>query len=1425
MRKKMNEEYSGNYLFEVSWEVCNKVGGINTVLKTKAKHAVNHFADNYILIGPDVGNNPEFEENSEDIWEGIKKEIFNRGLTCRCGRWNTIGNPRVILVNYNNKYPTDKLLFQLWQDYGVDSMTGSWDYIEPVLFSTAAGEVIQVIYETIVKEGEGAVAQFHEWMSGAGMLYIKKYVPEIATVLTTHATMLGRSLAGNGIDIYTDIEAISPKETAAKMNIVAKHSMESAAARETDCFTTVSEITAREAGHFLSRTPDIVLPNGINIDDIPDCKGQDEIIDEHRRILFEFASKFLREELDAENTRIFMISGRYEFRNKGIDLFLESLKRINDTLRQSKDGKKVVAFLSVIGGHLGISNETRQILKGIDVQRSGICRICTHQLRDPQYDPIWNMCNSLNLLNSPEDHVKVIFMPVYLDGYDGLLNLPYYDVLSGCDLGVFPSYYEPWGYTPLESASHCVPTVTTDLAGFGIWVKNHFDNNNRGVIILDYRERTHEQIVDCLTRHIENLLSWSEEETADQQNQARAIAEQTDWKEFYTFYLQAYAQAEKKARERIHVLDTSAYRREIYYTGTDSLQPRFKSFSVIAALPENIKHLRDIAYNLIWTWKPEIQELFARLDPHLWADVSHNPIELLERIRSERLQEMAENETYLRLYNWATGLIQDILADDEFLLEQDPSITNENPVAYFSTEYGLHQSLPIYSGGLGILSGDHLKSANSLNIPMVAVGLLYKNGYFSQTIDKDGNQVALYPENDFSRMPVRVCDNNTREPVKIDVDLPGRKLFAQAWKVEVGKVTLYLLDTFVPENSSQDMQITSRLYGADQRLRIEQEIMLGIGGVRLLNILGISPCLYHLNEGHSSFLLLERIRQLMETEGISYNEAREVVKASSVFTTHSPVEAANERFEEALMRSYFFEYVKSLGISWETFWELGREEPGIGKPFFMTVLAFKLCCSANAVSKLHGRIARKMWKQVWSGFEEGEIPIIDITNGIHTQSWAAPEMKDIYERHLGIDWYSKDFDKISWDNIDDIPDKLLWQTHADLKGRMVDQLKKALICDCERRGITPKLIQRKVSSLDPNALIIGFARRFAAYKRATLIFEDPDRLLQIMENAELPVQFIFAGKAHPNDEAGKRLIKAIYDYSFEERFFNKIFFIENYDLGNAQHLVRGVDVWLNNPLRPREASGTSGMKVVVNGGLNVSILDGWWDEAYEGDNGWAIGERKEYTNPETQNLVDSQSFYEILENSIIPTYCNRSDEGIPEQWVYMMKQSIKTLVPQFNTHRMLREYYEKMYLPVARRSKMLQEDNFKRAKALSDWKMKIASRFSTDHIRWFKAKGFRGDRLDLGDEFEIEVGVDPGKLIENEIRVELIILESDEQDQLKNPVIIPMDKTADNGAEGTVVFTGHYEAVRSGKFVYGIRVIPSHPDLLVYQELGLVHWA
>jgi phosphorylase/glycogen(starch) synthase len=1169
----------------------------------------------------------------------------------------------------------------------------------------------------------------------------------------------------------------------------------------------------------------VILPNGIYDKDILESGELIKLKQQKRDVLMAFASKFLQRNLAAESTRILIISGRYEFHNKGIDLFLESLQHINATMKKSGKKETIVALLSVIGGHVGISEEVQQILKGEKVQLTGVARICTHRLNDSKHDPIWNTCNRLNLLNGDDDPVQVIFMPVYLDGYDGVLNIPYNDVISACDMGIFPSYYEPWGYTPLECVAYCVPAVTTDCAGFGMWVKNHIVNNNKGVIIIDYVGREYGNVVDDLSTTVLSFLDWDRDEIADQRDQARSIAEKTTWKDLYQRYLQAYEEAVKSLKLRMHAMDVSAYTKEMRYMGTDSLQPRFNRFSVVTSFPKKIGRLREIAYNLWWSWNPDIKELFLRLDPQIWDDVSGNPVEMLERVNPKRMEEIAKNESYLALYQQVTNWMDARQKDSDTFGGSGTAINKDRPVAYFSTEYAIDGSLPIYSGGLGVLSGDHLKSASDLNIPLVAVGLLYKNGFFVQKLNSKGIQEAHYPENDFSLMPVSLCEDNKGEPLKIHVDLPGRKLYAQIWKVAVGKTPLYLLDTYVPENSSQDMSITSKLYAGDQRLRIEQEIMLGIGGVRLLDALGIKPSVYHLNEGHSAFLLLERIRHLIKTEGLTFHEAQEAVKATSVFTTHSPVEAANERFEESLMKSYFSEYAGDLGMSWETFWELGREEPGSGKPFFMSVMAFKLSSDANAVSKLHGTVARNMWKTVWRGFEENEIPIEDITNGVHIQTWTAKEFRELYEQYLGVDWNAKDFQSSKWKGIDTVPDQVLWQVHTDLKSKMIDYLKMRLAKDCENQGLSPYVKQKKVASLNPDALIIGFARRFAAYKRGALIFTNPDRLFKILGGSSVPVQIVFAGKAHPSDETGKSYLKTIYRYTLDERFIDKVFFIENYDLDLSKYLVSGVDVWLNNPLRPKEACGTSGMKVVPNGGLNLSILDGWWDEAYNKDNGWVIEGRRVYDNPDTQTLSDSQNLYDTLENLVLPTYSKRNMEGIPSDWVTMMKESIKTLLPRFNTHRMLGDYYSKMYLPVADRGLMLSKNNYERAKKLSDWKTKIASRFSTDHIRWYKIRGFHGDCLKVNEEFHVEAGIDYGKMLEYETQVELLVLEVFDDGKYGKPIIVPMAKTALMEEDNAVVYKGSFKVVKAGRFVYGLRVRPHHPDLYRYQEISLVHWA
>ncbi|MBN2283502.1 MAG: alpha-glucan family phosphorylase [Deltaproteobacteria bacterium] len=1422
----MNENFEKTYVFEASWEVCNKVGGINTVVKTKIRYAVEGFQDRYFLIGPDIGHNPEFQERNEELWDRIRPELERRNLRCRFGRWDVPGNPRVILVNHNNKYEPDKLLFQLWQDFGVDSMAGGWDYIEPVIFSTAYGEVIEVLYRTVVSEDESAIAQFHEWMSAAGMLYLKKQVPEIATVFTSHATMLGRALSARGIDIYSKFAEIIPQETAAKVHVAAKHSMETVAARESDCFTTVSEITARESSYFLNRRPRVVLPNGINIEDIPDYSRGGEPVAGIRDRLIGFARLFLQDDGLPENTKFLIISGRYEFHNKGIDLFLETMARINEELKEFRSGVRVVVLLCIIGGHFGVSKDVQHVMQGEPLQLSGIAKICTHQLQEPQRDPIWNKCKELNLLNDAGDPVNVVFMPVYLDGFDGLLNMTYFEVITGCDLCAFPSYYEPWGYTPLEGAAFSVPTVTTDLSGFGMWIIREFGPDEGGVFLLKRNEKTYEDIRKSFVELVRDYLNFSSGQVQEQKMRARYIAERASWENFYPFYLQAYRMALRNAGDRMFSLDTSAYSREVSYAGTDSMHPRFRQFSVSAEIPKKIGMLRDLAYNLLWTWNEEVRDLFLRLDPDLWEQVDHNPVEMLERISQERLREIAEEPEYQEHYKKVVSTVQDLLSEGVSEFEERPALSVERPVAYFSTEYGLHEILPIYSGGLGILSADHLKSASNLNVPMVGIGLLYKNGYFTQQIDREGRQITFYPENDFSRLPVRIVEKKKGEPLRIAVDLPGRQLFAQVWKVMVGRVPLYLLDTAVPENSSQDREITSRLYGADQRLRIEQEIMLGIGGIRLLEALDIQPALFHLNEGHSAFLLLERIRQYMKVRGLTFYEAREMVKATSLFTTHSPVEAANERFDESLMKHYFSAFVQQLGISWETFWELGREEPGEEKPFMMPVLAFKLCCAANAVSRLHGQVARNMWQNVWSGFDQGEVPIQSITNGIHLQSWIADEMKRLYREQAGIECNGHDIDREPWDRVEQIPDRLFWETHRELKSRMVDYCRDIMTRNFERQGLSPAVIKKKMTAIDADALIIGFGRRFAAYKRAALVFSDPERLSRIINSFDKPVKIIFAGKAHPNDEEGKGILKTVYDMTRDERFLESVFFLENYDIETAKRLLQGVDLWLNVPVRPLEASGTSGMKGIINGVLNFSVLDGWWDEAYDGENGWAIGDGSEYANREMQDLIDSRSLYDVLEYEIIPAYYTRDDDDVPREWVAAMKRSVKSLVPRYNTHRMLREYYERMYLPVARRAQTLSGNNYERVKLLTDWKLKIASRFSTVHVKWLTVRGLRGDSLRVGDRFEIEMGLDMGKLSGDEIRAEIIIERSNGRDRTEQElVVVPMNLTRHDTEKNEALYAGVYEATVPGRFVYGVRVLPDHPQLLLYQELGLVHWA
>ena len=926
--------------------------------------------------------------------------------------------------------------------------------------------------------------------------------------------------------------------------------------------------------------------------------------------------------------------------------------------------------------------------------------------------------------------------------------------------------------------------------------------------------KPHVQLPD--TESAETVLSDSERETQ------------------FSYYLQAFETARKTCSNRqtgrvkrdMVTIDSASYR------GADSLRPRFRQFSVKTSLPPELARLRELAYNIWWCWNPDAHELFSRLDPTLYEKIGNNPVNLLEMVDPEKLKEVAQNESYRTLYESVMKKFDKYLGEKGSLLKDLSPLSPEFPVAYFSMEFGLHECLPLYSGGLGILSGDHIKSASDLNIPLVGMGLLYKNGYFKQGISKEGEQKVEYFINDFSRMPLNEVHKNG-ERVMITVDMPGRTVYARAWAAQVGRVPLYFLDTNLQENNPSDREITGRLYRADKRVRIEQEIVLGIGGIRLLEELNITPSVYHLNEGHSAFLILERFIRLMKFHGIDYPTAREVIRASTVFTTHTPVPAGNETFDMPLVENYLKHYVESNGMNWQDFYDAGHKFPGETGPFEMTVLALKNTCRRNGVSKLHGAVSRKMWWELWKGLLMEEVPISHITNGVHAGTWLTLEMKHMITKYCSLNLDEDILKKSEWKKIAKIPDDVFWQAHVMLKEKLVNHVKEKVANNWVREGEDPALLDRFIASLSSHPLTIGFSRRFATYKRSTLFMKNLEKLKTIVSNRKYPVRFIFAGKAHPEDRAGFDLIREIVNLSKKDDFLGKIIFVEDYDIKLARRMISGVDVWLNNPRRPLEASGTSGQKAGINGVANFSILDGWWDEGFNGENGWAIGETKEYKNPETQDLADSESFYEILENEIIPAYYARNSAGIPDKWVKFMKNSMMSVMAEFNTHRMLKDYSEQMYRPAARLYTSLVKDDFRLARHAASWKNDIRARFSSLHIRSISLEGIQGDNLNVNDEFKVTAEVDLGRVVRDEIRPQMILIQDTREQGIgyagtpgfydEEVAYVPLVFVDEK--EGLVRYTGLYRATKSGKFNYGIRILPYRDEVDGVADLGLVYWA
>jgi starch phosphorylase len=834
-------------------------------------------------------------------------------------------------------------------------------------------------------------------------------------------------------------------------------------------------------------------------------------------------------------------------------------------------------------------------------------------------------------------------------------------------------------------------------------------------------------------------------------------------------------------------------------------------------IPEVLAPLEEMAHNLWLSWNFDAIMLFIRLDYETWSHSGQNPAKMLGMVPQERFDALAADDSYLAALKDVHGRFQAYKKGQTWYKGG-----HDDAVAYFSMEYGMDTSLPIYSGGLGILSGDHMKTSSDLGLPLVGVGLLYRQGYFRQYLNADGFQQEEYPENDWYNMPVYRCEDAKGDPIKISVDMASELVVAQVWQVKVGRSSLYLLDTNIDENTPANRLITATLYGGDKELRIRQEILLGIGGIRALRAVSVNPAVAHMNEGHSAFLALERIREIMAWKGFSFNQAAQAVWPTTVFTTHTPVPAGNERFGIDLMDKYFRGWAHDLGLDWKSFLALGRERPDDdAEPFCMTILALKLSAYANGVARLHGQVSREMWQGLWPGLPKVEVPIGHVTNGVHPRSWISNPMLELLDRYFGPRFAEDPTNLAIWDRIDRISDEELWRTHERRRERLVAFARDRLRLQMKRMGISEKGLVRANDALSPYALTISFARRFATYKRGNLLLTDPDRLLRLLSDQHRPIQIIFAGKAHPHDMPGKEIIKQLVHFSRRDDVQSRIVFLENYDMTMARYLTSGSDVWLNTPRRPLEASGTSGMKAGLNGVLNCSVLDGWWDEGYDPELGWAIGKGEEYSDTELQDEIESKALYDLLEREIVPTFYERGRDGLPRDWIRMMKNSIRDTGKHFCTHRMLMEYAELYYKPALANARKLQAGKLEAARAVGDY-LDLA-RHEWQHLAVEHLHSTARPVMERGDRISIEARVRLGTLKPSQVRVELYYGSLSSTGEICNPLRVEMRDTGSQG--GAHEYAVEISCDSTGQQGYAVRILPRHDDLVHPYIPGLVRWA
>lgn len=1317
MRSPNYELQYPDYMFEVSWEVCNKVGGIYTVLSTKACIQQELFGDRYILIGPDLirheGSTPGFIEDNT-IFYRWKIQAEKEGLNIKTGRWDIEGTPIVILIDCASFYNKKNEIFgELWTRYRLDSITGQWDYIDPALFGYAAGAVIHSYYNFHLNANDHIVAQFHEWMTGAGILYIEKYVPQIATLFTTHATVLGRAIAGSGLAPDT----IQPETQVATFNLTAKHSLEKNAAMNADCFCCVSDTTAAECLAYLGKSPDVITPNGFNPPDPHTVTAQKQAT---RDLLMTIAASLLKQPLSPDTVLAFS-AGRYEFHNKGLDILIDAMGK----LKNKPLAHPLILFLFIPAGHTGPRNLSTN-------EPGALSKILTHNLYAPEKDDI---CNRLQLqeLNLPSA-VNVIFAPVYLDGNDGIFNRTYYDLLPAFDLAIFPSYYEPWGYTPMESLAYGIYTITSDKAGFAQAVLTLPEEKREGIFIV---KRTHtddtkatEEIVDCIAHYI----GLPEDERKLLSQNATCISAQYSWEKSIHSYKNAWHLALQKSMQR----------ENLFHDKPATLHPKLPG----SAIP-----------------KPQWREL----------NIQSAPAEQLYH---------AENT----------------------------SAKSAPVIAYFCMEYGIHPSLSIYAGGLGILAGDYLKTASDLNMPILGVGLLYRQGYFKQQLTDSGQQILLKEQIDPTCLPLQEVKHHCGETLQIKLSFPGRQVSVKAWKAMVGNSILYLLDTDIISNSPDDRLITAQLYPAENEYRLQQEIVLGIGGVRLLNALGHSVDVYHCNEGHAAFLSVARISQLISSSHLSFAEAAELVMSSQLFTTHTSATAAMDTYDETLLHTYLAHIAKECFISWEQLLSMGTTNNN--KQFSMFCLAANTSQLINAVSNKHKEVTAQLLAPIWKDYLPVDLPLIAITNGIHLPTWVAPEWQQIfYDNDINLAKENR-----NWEKLSHLTDAAIWTIRSNIKKRFLAQLLVLLSDQFKRHHYPVEKINNILTLLQPDTMFIGFARRITHYKRPDLLYYDIERLTRILSGTGRPVVLLIAGKAHPADTEGQQILEHIYQLTSNPH----ILFLEDYDLPKAQLLTQGVDCWLNLPNRGTEACGTSGMKALMNGVLNLSTPDGWWAELYTPEIGWALSPDTISGNTDApdQHKVDAEELYNLLEHHIIPLYYNRDENYIPVGWTTMIRNAFVHAAPRLSSVRMMEEYF-RYYKKLYEHTLALSIENFQRTKAVVAWKEKI--RHGWPALKILQANPEKGKMISskAGDAITTTITIDPGILSPDDIGADVIFSpkHGDQQQVFKKELFLTKH------SDSCVTYSAIVPLLSNGEFNLTFRVYARNYLLMFKTEAPYVLWA